>query len=629
MQIGAKLGPYEPIAKIGEGGMGEVYRARDTRLGRDVALKILPESVASDPERRSRFELEARTVAALSHPNIVAIFDFVEEGGLLCAVTELLEGETLRARLIQNPLPVRRAVEITIHIARALGAAHEKGIVHRDLKPENVFLLPDGQVKVLDFGLAKATSPRATDATIAITSPGMVMGTVGYMAPEQVRGESVDVRADLFALGAVLYEMITGRRAFHCDTAAETMAAILNEDPPAATEVRADLPPALDGIIRHCLERNPAERYQSARDLIFNLQSLTALGADSRMPARRGGGSTVRIAPMLAASFLAGAALAAVGVWALTRTDAAPSRPVRRFHLQVSDRRLNDVQAISPDATHVAYTANGQLWIRDLSQATPRALPAAGADWPFWSPDGRSLGYRLNRELWRVPSGGGDAVKLADLPSGDLVGASWGKRDIVIAVRTGWSTGELFRLPATGGAMQVLIAPDRTRGELRIGAPHFLPDGEQMLYGILRDDGASDIKMWRAGESIQVVRTPTDLSDLAYSTSGHVLYTDGTGAPAIWAIAWRPEQPERTGEPVRVASSASRPTVSLDGTLLYGQAATNPQTLAIVNRAGAVVRDLGATSDNARPAVSPDGTRVVHARYDPMIEIVKPAERNV
>ena len=289
---GTRLGPYEVISSIGAGGMGEVYRARDTRLDRDVALKILPESFAIDPDRRARFEREAKAVAALSHPNILAIFDVGDSDGRFYAATELLEGQTLRERLTSGPIPPRKAVEYCVQLARGLASAHDKGIVHRDLKPENIFLVADGHVKILDFGLAKAIGPGAAGPdsgaaeTMAVTDPGMVMGTVGYMAPEQVRGRTVDARADLFSLGAVLYEMVTGQRAFHRDTAADTMSAILREEPPELSGTRPELSPALDRIIRHCLEKEPNDRFQTARDVAFALTSLSGSATSTHSSAQ-------------------------------------------------------------------------------------------------------------------------------------------------------------------------------------------------------------------------------------------------------------------------------------------------------------------------------------------------------
>ena len=271
LATGIRLGPYEIVAPVGAGGMGEVYRAKDARLGRDVAIKVLPTSVADDPDRRARFEREAQAVAALSHPNVIAIFDTGVHEGRLYVVMELLAGQTLRERLTTSStagaaaIPVRKAVDIAVQIARGLAAAHDKHIVHRDLKPDNVFLLDDGQVKILDFGLARqAASANQADATrtMAETDPGTVMGTVGYMAPEQVRGLPVDARADLFAFGAVLYEMVSGRRAFQRDTAADTISAILNADPPELATTRAYIAPAPDRIVRHCLEKTPPSGFR-------------------------------------------------------------------------------------------------------------------------------------------------------------------------------------------------------------------------------------------------------------------------------------------------------------------------------------------------------------------------------
>src|SRR6266851_1607635 len=266
-----RLGPYEIVAPLGAGGMGEVYRARDTRLGREVAVKVLPESLAGNPDRQARFEREARAVAALSHPNILAIHDYGTQGAVTYAVMELLEGETLRGRLAKGPLPWREAVEVGAAIADGLAAAHAKGIVHRDLKPENVFLTADGRVKILDFGLARSepvvSAEGATLSGVPLkheTDPGTVLGTVGYMAPEQVRGEMADARSDVFALGCVLYEMVTGARAFARPSAAETMAAIVNEDPPELPDSGTRCPPDIARIIGHCLEKNPEQRFQSA-----------------------------------------------------------------------------------------------------------------------------------------------------------------------------------------------------------------------------------------------------------------------------------------------------------------------------------------------------------------------------
>ena len=284
---GTKLGPYEIQSPLGAGGMGEVYRARDARLNRDVAIKILPASFSRDPERLQRFAQESRAAAALNHPNILSIFDIGDVDGAPYVVSELLEGETLRDRLRNGALVSRKALDYSQQIARGLAAAHEKGIVHRDLKPENIFITDDGRAKILDFGLAKFTRPEADTSGDAptqqiATDAGTVMGTVGYMSPEQVRGKPSDPRSDIFAFGAILYEMLSGKRAFHGDSAADTMSAILKEEPADLAETNRNVSPALERIVRHCLEKNPAERFQSARDVAFNLEALSDISASSR-----------------------------------------------------------------------------------------------------------------------------------------------------------------------------------------------------------------------------------------------------------------------------------------------------------------------------------------------------------
>jgi Tol biopolymer transport system component len=317
---GAALGPYVVEAAIGQGGMGEVYRARDTRLGRAVAVKVLPASVAADEERRQRFEREAQTVATISHPNVLTLFDFGVAEGRAYAVTELLEGETLRERLRGGAVATRKTIDYAVQIARGLAAAHDRQLVHRDLKPENIFLLGDGRVKILDFGLARQAAGAevsAAETVAALTDPGTVLGTVGYMAPEQVRGGAVDARTDLFAFGAVLYEMLTGRRAFQRDTAAETMTAILREDPPPLAADAAGISPALDRIVHHCLEKNPAERFQTARDIAFALENLSGSDriATGARPAVAGAPASRRVVRLAAGALAVAAAGFAAGWW--------------------------------------------------------------------------------------------------------------------------------------------------------------------------------------------------------------------------------------------------------------------------------------------------------------------------
>jgi serine/threonine-protein kinase len=322
LSAGSRLGPYEIDSPLGAGGMGEVYRARDSRLGRDVAIKVLPDRIAQDPEALGRFEREARAVAALSHPNILSIFDFGTEGGIIYSVTELLEGETLRGKLDAGPISQKQAVDYALQIAKGLSAAHEKGIVHRDLKPENLFVTKDGHVKILDFGLAKREAPVAPGEETSAptvsrhTEPGTVMGTVGYMSPEQVRGRPADRRSDIFSFGAVFYEMLTGRGAFRGDTAVETMNAILKEEPPGLAGSVSGVSPALERVVRHCLEKSPEERFQSARDIAFALgeASSGSAAAPATLAAQPPRPRALR--PLLwAAGVAALAALAAAVLW--------------------------------------------------------------------------------------------------------------------------------------------------------------------------------------------------------------------------------------------------------------------------------------------------------------------------
>src|SRR5438132_1670596 len=402
---GTEFGDCEILAPLGAGAMGEVYRARDNSLGREVALKLLPEQLASDPDRLRRFEQEARAAAALNHPNIVAVYRFgTRNGNTPYLVTELLQGQTLRERLKQGTIPVRKTVDYAVQIARGLAAAHAQGIVHRDLKPENIFLTRDGLVKILDFGLAKLRAPEPSEmhSTIAIagsTEPGMVLGTVGYMSPEQVRGLVADHRSDIFSLGTILYEMLSGSRAFQGATSADTMSAILREEPAELSSSVRNLSPALARIVHRCLEKDPAERFQSARDLAFNLELLTrddeGSGSAIALQAKK---LSRRRFPV----WVIAAVLAAGGVGFLA---ARWLRPPARTSGPVVLRRLTDFvgleefPALSPDGKSVAFTADigsrRQVWVRLLAGGMPLQITHDDNDHqsPRWSPDSASLFY--------------------------------------------------------------------------------------------------------------------------------------------------------------------------------------------------------------------------------------------
>src|SRR5579864_9447318 len=418
---GTKFGPYEIVSPAGAGGMGEVYRARDTRLGRDVAIKVLPEALANDADRLRRFEQEARTIAALNHPNILGIHDIGAHDGAPFLVSEFLEGQTLRDKLVSGPVPVRRAIEYALGIAQGLAVAHEKGIVHRDLKPENLFVTRDARIKVLDFGLARLVRPEddhesPVTVTLPATLPGMVMGTVGYMSPEQVRGEPCDARSDIFSFGAVLYEMLTGKRAFKRETSAETMTAILREEPQALSDTGGQGPLTLQPILMRCLEKNVERRFQSASDLAFAIESL-------------GGTSTAKSVPqpnsrrawfpwVIAAALLMGTA-----VWEMARPAAAPANPLEKAHFtRVTDFESVEA-AISPDGRFVAFVSDHDgpfdVWLSQVGTGRLINLTQGKAG-PLPGPL-RSVGFsRDGSEIWL---GGGDVgmrLRLMPLTGGTL-----------------------------------------------------------------------------------------------------------------------------------------------------------------------------------------------------------------
>ena len=364
---GTKLGPYEVLSPLGAGGMGEVYRARDSRLGRDVAVKILPAGYSSDPERLRRFEQEARATAALNHPNILAVFDIARQDESPYIVSELLEGETLRNRLHSGALPVQKVIDYALQILRGLAAAHDRGIFHRDLKPENIFVTRAGQIKILDFGLAKLTVPEsegvdnlsAKPTMEAATGRGVLLGTMGYMSPEQLRGQPGDARSDLFSFGVVLYEMLGGRRPFHGKTTADTISAVLREDPPELMATGRDVPPVLERIVRHCLEKDPAARFQSARDVEFSLESLSILSSSAPSSPPPVTSARSRKTWLIAAALLLlGVGL---GTWiAFTRSRQTVQNPLSdaQFTPLTNLQGAETDPAISPDGKFVAFISD-------------------------------------------------------------------------------------------------------------------------------------------------------------------------------------------------------------------------------------------------------------------------------
>jgi serine/threonine protein kinase len=436
---GSKLGPYEIQSPLGAGGMGEVYRAKDTRLGRDVALKVLPESFTRDVDRLRRFEQEARAVAALSHPNILAIHDIGEQHGSPFLVSELLEGETLRQALDRGPLSQRKTIEYGVQIAHGLAAAHEKGIVHRDLKPENVFVTKDGRIKILDFGLAKLADQAGGDSneitlTSSRTAAGLVMGTASYMAPEQVRGEAADPRTDIFAFGAVLYEMLSGVRAFRRDTAAESMTAVLKDDPPELSGPAHVVSPTLERTVRRCLEKNPEQRFQSARDLSFALSTLS--GTDSSDVARFGTGPhrmRMRVLVWLCAALVLASVMAVT--WWLARRPVTTAR--MQFSLPLPEEMNVSHMALSPDGSMLAFvspeetSAMPMIYLQRIGSSDVTLLPGTeGASYPFWSPNNAFVAFFAHGKLQKMAVSGGTPQVLATALNSR--GGSWGSKGVII-----------------------------------------------------------------------------------------------------------------------------------------------------------------------------------------------------
>ena len=540
---GTRLGPYEVVAAIGAGGMGEVYRARDTRLQRDVAIKVLPAAFSSDQDRLTRFEQEARAAAALNHSNILAVFDIGTHEGAPYIVSELLEGETLRETI--GGLSVRKAIDYAIQMAHGLAAAHERGIVHRDLKPENIFITTDGRVKILDFGLAKLTHAEPTTFGVSAlpTTPiigqgaphtlaGVVLGTVGYMAPEQVRGVAADHRADIFAFGAILYEMLSGRRAFHGETTMDTMMAIAKESPPELPSVERHISPALGRIVDRCLEKSPSARFQSTRDLAFALEGVSSstFVTPSDQEAVRTGRPTVRVA-WTTAGVASAAFVIALGVLIYRTPTPVPAPPVKFTVSAPPDVQLLEAStaapSLSPDGRYLVFRAGrlgsatrALLWIRALDSLDARPLAGTeGGSTPFWAPDSRSVGYVAEGKLFRVEVAGTPPQTICD--GAQAGGGTWNNDGtILFAGDTG-----IRKVSAAGGPSVPVTT--LSSGETGHRWPEFLPDGRRFLYLALQAGRADYTSYLTSLESKERTRIGEVDSKVKYSPPGYLLFARG------------------------------------------------------------------------------------------------------
>jgi dipeptidyl aminopeptidase/acylaminoacyl peptidase len=635
---GSQLGPYTIASPLGAGGMGEVYRARDSRLGRDVAIKVLPSSSSADADRLQRFEQEARAAAALNHPNILALYDIGRSEAGPYLVTELLEGETLRSSLERGALPARKAIEQAMQIARGLAAAHDKGIVHRDLKPENIFVTADGHAKILDFGLAKLLEPEPVVAggstrptTPPATTPGVVLGTVGYMAPEQVRGHQADHRADIFAFGAVLYEMLSGRRAFQRETSAETMTAILKDDPPELSSHGIVLPPALQRVISRCLEKNPAARFQSAGDLAFALDALSTSGTSATpaiATARPRAGGLVWIAAAVCVVALVGAA-----AWIYTRPAAGDVRPIRFTFSLPSDWTIDLPPgsalplAVSPDGRSILVRAlhgsgKSSLWIRRIDEVEPRLLAGTeGVEAHFWSPASDAVAFVAAGRLHRLDLPSGNATVLADAP--DAISGAWSPSGVIVLA----TFQGMKQVPATGGTPTTILPLGEN--EAFFTAPQFLSDGRRYTFVIgvgtaIRGGAERRLALATLGSQDRRVLfdTNTFLFPLGFAR-GHLVFVRGN---TILAQPFDEERMASFGEPVPIVSRVqllpNRPygvaAISAEGTLAYIPETEGPvHQLAWFDRSGKQTNAVEEKANFTGVELSPDGRSALIAMLDP------------
>jgi eukaryotic-like serine/threonine-protein kinase len=631
LATGSRLGPYEIVAPIGAGGMGEVYKATDTRLGRDVAVKVLPAHMASSPELRQRLEREAKTISQLSHSHICTLHDIGHQDGTDYLVMELLDGETLADRLAKGALPMEQALKIGIEIAGALEAAHKSGIVHRDLKPGNIMLTRSG-VKLLDFGLAKlaagpvsgvsqATSlPTALQESQPLTTRGTILGTFQYMAPEQLEGGEAEPRSDIFAFGCVLYEMLTGQKAFAGKSQASLIGSIMNSDPPPISSIQPMIPAALDRIVKGCLAKEPEHRWSTAHDVMLQLQWIAEGGSQVGLPApvvaRRK--SREKLAwGLLAAALLAAAALA-VGY---VRRTPKPAPLVRFDIAPPPEIATMDVPRISPDGRLLAFDATdlegkARIWIRPLNSLM--AQPLAGTDGgarPFWSPDSRYLAFIAEGVMKKVDVTGGPPTKICDAPGGS--DGTWSSEGVILWDGTG--NDPLYRVPAAGGARAVAVALDTAKKETSVGWPQFLPDGKHYLY-LVTGEKPEDAAYWIGSiDSKEKTKLAPAQTLVQYAPPGYLLFVrDRT----LVAQPFDARALKITGEAVPLAEKIgtdnvglARFSVSNEGVLAYRTGETGGRLL-WRDRAGRDLDTLGDPGDYANPTLSPAGDRLAFTLTD-------------
>jgi Tol biopolymer transport system component len=617
--IGKTLAHYEITNQLGRGGMGEVYQAKDRKLGRDVAIKVLPEEFARDTDRVARFQREAKLLASLNHPNIAAIHGLEEAEGTTFLVLELVEGQTLADRIKAGPIPVEESLKLALQIAEAVEAAHEKGVIHRDLKPSNIKVTPEGKVKVLDFGLAKAFAGEQADLNLsnsptlsnAATQQGLILGTAAYMSPEQARGGAVDKRADIWAFGVVLFEMLTGRGMFEGRTVSDTLAAVLMREP-EWKRLPLNLHPRIRLLLERCLEKEAKNRYGGIGDARVDIQKALAdpsgvfvqpiAGAEPRARLRT-------IMPWIAAAIVLGAIIAGVAVWNMKPTPSPEPRQVVRFEYELPEGQQfadfgDPVLAVSPDGKQLVYSTLKGLYLRSINEFTAKLIAGTEGNphLPFFSPDGKWIGYFSGDKLKVIPVNGGAPVALCDVSP--FWGASWGSDNSILY----GTAGSIMRIPDKGGTPTSII-----KGKAGIlQFPQILPNGKSVLFEMYEANKIM-VQSLESGEPKELLAG----ANPRYLPTGHIVYAEENN---LFAVRFDQNKLEMTGgrvslvEGVYLSDFCLQYTVSDSGTLAYIPGVTGKsvaaRTLVWVDRNGKE-EPLGAQPDAYRtPKISPDGTKV-------------------
>jgi eukaryotic-like serine/threonine-protein kinase len=626
LSAGTRLGPYEILSPIGAGGMGEVYRAKDTRLDRTVAIKILPEHLSSNPQLRERFDREAKAISSLSHPHICPLYDVGHQDGIGYLVMEHLEGETLAQWLRKGPLPPERALEYAIQIADALDTAHRHGVVHRDLKPGNIMLTKTG-AKLLDFGLAKVRAAEAVAGmtamptqTTPLTGEGTILGTLHYMAPEQLEGAEADARTDIFALGAVIYEMATGRKAFAGKSQASLISAIMSSEPPALSTIQAMSPLALDHVVKTCMAKDPDARWQTAHDVLVELKWIAAAG-EAPQVADRAAALRFRKRAWLGWIVAACLLVALVAGWAMMYLRPAPEPRVVQFEVTPGDKAMSEsllFPVVSPDGQHVAFAYGSgdqsRIWLHSLNSMVTNILPGTeGVDSASfsWSPDGRQIAFSTSSALKKISITGGTPQTICNLAAGSI---AWNRDNVILFSRP---DQPLSKVSAEGGEPKPLTTLDKSRQETQHHFPRFLPDGRHFTYVAFSAKPENTATYLASLDSPEVKRIHDGDVGAIYAPPGYLIFMRGQ---SLTAQRFDVRKAELSGDPMLLVDSVGYGLfwVSENGVLTYlpGSGELQRTQLVWFDRNGKRVGTVGEPAVYTNPAISPDQKKVAVGKLD-------------